>query len=341
MEKVWGKSNSIDENNIQWERAYVTFNTLGGTFDVGYQTAGTFGTVFADEVSGGQPRIKYTYVNGPLKILALTEKNVEYDIGTTQADADYDKYSLGAIYKFDGGDAGLLVTYYNDARSSAVGDGDYKGRYYLINPYFKSTFGPVYVEGEFNWRTGKKVKQETSGTDTDYDGKSAYLMAKVDLGQFYVGAQVAYVQGDDQATTDDESGPTGQDYIPCLILFGDDAFYKFNGAIGSGTGNTTSETMSNAILYQGFAGFKPLAKLEVKASLTAATADEKNVSGCNHVSDEYGTEFDVTATYKIYDNLSYMVGFGYLWTGDYYKGSSNATKVDDNYLLMNKLLLTF
>jgi len=36
-----------------------------------------------------------------------------------------------------------------------------------------------------------------------------------------------------------------------------------------------------------------------------------------------------------------MVGAGYLWTGDYFKGANAAAKVDDNYILMNQLSLSF
>jgi len=49
---------------------------------------------------------------------------------------------------------------------------------------------------------------------------------------------------------------------------------------------------------------------------------------------------DVSATYKIYDNLSYMVGAGYLWTGDYFKGAKNAT-IGNDYAILNKLTLNF
>jgi hypothetical protein len=54
-----------------------------------------------------------------------------------------------------------------------------------------------------------------------------------------------------------------------------------------------------------------------------------------------GLEFDVTAKYKIYDNLTYMVGAGYLWTGDYFKGTNSANAVGNDYLLMNRLSLSF
>jgi hypothetical protein len=36
-----------------------------------------------------------------------------------------------------------------------------------------------------------------------------------------------------------------------------------------------------------------------------------------------------------------MVGAGYLWTGDYFKGANQAGSIGNNYLLLNKLSLSF
>jgi hypothetical protein len=36
-----------------------------------------------------------------------------------------------------------------------------------------------------------------------------------------------------------------------------------------------------------------------------------------------------------------MLGVGYLWTGDYYKDANDPRKLQDNYLVINKLTLTF
>jgi hypothetical protein len=36
-----------------------------------------------------------------------------------------------------------------------------------------------------------------------------------------------------------------------------------------------------------------------------------------------------------------MLGFGYLMTGDYFKGTSDANQVTNDYLVINKLTLTF
>jgi hypothetical protein len=36
-----------------------------------------------------------------------------------------------------------------------------------------------------------------------------------------------------------------------------------------------------------------------------------------------------------------MLGVGYWFVGDYYKGTSNANRINDDYMLINKLTLTF
>jgi hypothetical protein len=36
-----------------------------------------------------------------------------------------------------------------------------------------------------------------------------------------------------------------------------------------------------------------------------------------------------------------MVGAGYLWTGDYFKGTNSNNAIGNDYLLMNKLTLSF
>ena len=59
------------------------------------------------------------------------------------------------------------------------------------------------------------------------------------------------------------------------------------------------------------------------------------------LSNDYGTEIDLTATYKITNNLSYMLGAGYFFTGDYFKGFDETADFRDNLLVINKLTLTF
>jgi hypothetical protein len=217
-------------------------------------------------------------------------------------------------------------------------------QYHILSPYVRATFGPLYVEGQIYYAFGddavdleheyKKIDVE----DKDVDSFTAYVMAKFDLEPFYVGAQFAYAEGDDD-NDDDEINDllgTGSAYDPCLIL----GNWELNHWIGK-TGNANNfgvgDEMYNVLFYQLFAGYTPIEKLHLKASVSYADTDEE----VEHNDDEYGTEFDITATYKIYDNLAYTVGFAYLWAGDYFEGPDNKGKTDDNYLLMNNLKLTF
>jgi hypothetical protein len=90
-------------------------------------------------------------------------------------------------------------------------------------------------------------------------------------------------------------------------------------------------------MYGMYGGFKPTPKLKMELTLLSARRDKVTLNMDKHL----GIEFDATAEYKIYDNLSYMVGAGYLWTGDYFKGANQAGSIGNNYLLLNKLSLSF
>jgi hypothetical protein len=253
------------------------------------------------------------------------------------------------------------------------GDQGYKTKYLQFNPYFKAQFGPVYTEGEVIYRYGKKYAYEdgalfntttTQGVgDVTYNGWSGYAMANVDIKPAYIGGMVVYVAGDSPATpgspnTTDTSGPNGgSDFNPCLILFNYDLM-RWNGGLGwgpyaggaAGSAINNSATgavgITNALIGQLFGGVKPIPKLDIKAAVALARADKEPAvttatTYTPYVSKNYGWEFDLTATYKIYDNLSYMVGFGYLWAGDFWKGTVANGVVNNDYLLTHKLTLSF
>ena len=116
----------------------------------------------------------------------------------------------------------------------------------------------------------------------------------------------------------------------------------------TGTVGGQDTYMDNAWFYQIYAGFKPTPKLDLRGSVSYAYADKKPYSGwttagggTEFLSDVYGTEIDLTAKYKIFDNLEYMLGFAYMITGDYFKGANANFNKSDNYMLMHQLTLTF
>ncbi len=78
--------------------------------------------------------------------------------------------------------------------------------------------------------------------------------------------------------------------------------------------------------------------MNIEGAISYMNADKKPTG---FDSNKYGWEVDVKASYKIYDNLTYMVGAGYLWTGDYFKGTNRTHQIGNDYLLMNQLTLNF
>jgi hypothetical protein len=311
---------------------------------------------------------------GPWTFLALYDKvegtqyyapggaaaNYQYNATNSyQVDQETNKYSLAFIYNWGKGNGGLLLQAVQDSTGSMAGyvgqtsnpatDAGYRRTWYAFLPYMKAQFGPLYVEAEVVYLTGKTREYYTgaNGTDRDKDGLSGYVNATFDFAPMYAGVNLVYVAGDDPGTNDkDEAGfPGCTDFNPLLMLFNWD-LNRWNGATGSyGTPGATAGLnaatgISNATVVQAFVGMKPIPKLDVRVSYAIARADQDGAS-TGWQDKNYGSELDVTATYKIYDNLSYMVGFGYLWAGDWFKGTSPTKDVDNDYLITHKLTLTF
>jgi hypothetical protein len=343
-----------DAENIQFQHAYVTLNSLIGVFNVGYMTQGTWGTAFGD--TGEQDygaRIKWDLTTGPFTWGARWDK-VEGPKVPAFIEHDYEKYSVLGVYKWSKGDAGLQITYYlssANADDTSAGKG-YRAKYWQFQPYAKAKLGPVYIEGELGFLTGRDreyIIETAANPNRDISGWRGYLMANVDLAPAYIGAVVFYASGDDINTPKKNEGGAkiGTDFSPCLILVNYDLTKWNNAALGSrlttggvgANGITAGSNVDNILAYQVYGGIKPMPKLDIKASVTSASLDQNAVA--NQISKSIGNEFDVTATYKIYDNLSYMVGFGYLWAGDAFKGANTAAKINDDYLLTHKLTLNF
>lgn len=370
LEKLWEVNtygNAVDtaapNTNLSWERVYVDFKTGIGQFQVGYQNFTSWGTALADGANS-YPGIKYLFASGPITVVAALEQTGEGQAAAAtrwnSVDVDKTAYDLGAIYKWTGGEAGLLYqfglvnTYRATAATATSGpllDGNtFSMKLHVIDPYVKMTFGPVYVEAEGIWLTGKaemEKNQAGSPKDVDADQKGIYIKANVDLKPAYVGAMFVWSQGDDmQDTTKMKSGfmamlSTGAVFEPCLI-FGS-YWYNHAGTGGEQVFSTGKDGWTyfwdNVWFAQGYVGVKPDPKLDVFLSYSWMKADQKPAAAWT--SDAIGSEIDVKVTYKIFDNLEYMIGGAYFFTGDYFKGTNANNKIDNNYLLLHQLNLTF
>ena len=268
-------------------------------------------------------------------IAKLLELSSTAKLNTGLTDADIDKYSVAVKYAWNKGEAGLKVAYLRSAALRAVGPEATTNLYGVI-PYVKAKFGPVQVEAEVDYYWGDLLDEDDGPNKIKLESLGVYVDALADLGMFYVGGTVAYLSGDSDITNDTlKLMAGGKDWQPMLILFNYERTY-WAGIIDGPIPDFG--IMYNAWFGQIRGGVRPVADLELGVSLSYAKADKKLFPGMDK---DYGTELDVTANYRITNNLSYMLGFGYLWTGDYFKRGILGLDTTDNYIVINKLTLTF
>jgi len=171
------------------------------------------------------------------------------------------------------------------------------------------------------------------------------------MGPVYFGGQFGYTRGNDTLTTasrdgDDKSGPASSTSWTPALIFGNAnlASWNYGNQIGGADGTVSFNTNNkqNLLLWNGYVGYNLTPKINFEGLFMYALADKKPyVGGVEFQSKDYGYEIDVRASYKIYDNLTYMVGAGYFWTGDYFKGTNPATQLGNDYILLNQLTLNF
>ena len=373
MERMWGHVRSApaavadidsygtrEENeNIAFDYAYIWYASKIGIWQVGVMEDSAWGTVFGDN-SEPEGKITYTFIKMPfvagLQIVKFNEFSDNAVNASIYSDRDVDKYQGFFIYNWKGGQAGLLCIFINN-RSLKPNfwptPSTYAQKIYGALPFVKAKFGPVAVEAEAWYMGGEAVKWEDDAPiiplvttqDTDLSAWSVYVNAVADFNMFYFGGTFAYMSGDDPDTADKvEGGPGtatgGRDWNPCLIMFNWDRNY-WQGALNGYGVTSDAGVMSNAYFFQLKAGARPISDLDLAMSVSYAKADKLPTG---YFEKDYGWEVDVTATYKITNNLSYMLGAGYLFTGDYYKAGvvpPALNDIEDNFIVLNKLTLTF
>jgi len=359
LERIWGAPRSAgsglpdtlspsagtraENENIAFDWAYVSYASPVGLFNIGYQNDGAWGTAFGD-TSRPNPKISWILTTGSWMFLAqiikVAENGYTANNPATATDLDYDKYVAAFSYYWKGGEAGILGFVSRNAvnRQGAIPPAS-KQLFYGLLPYFIAQIGPAKIQAELDYYWGEYPAYE-SGGDIKLNNLAGFLDVAADYGIFYAGATIAYVAGDKSGTISKMEGGLatgGRDWEPCLILWNQERTY-WAGAIAGYDGTANEGPMTNGWFFQARGGARPVAALDIMASLSYAKADQLPA----YVSEkEYGWEIDVTATYKITNNLSYMLGVGYLFTGDYYKGNNAENKIADNYIVINKLTLTF
>jgi len=363
-----------DARNLDFDVVYIDYTSPIGKFQIGYQPDYTWGTIWANRTTGPTTgQIKYFLPIGPVVLFAGYAKEDENDYsvqytGTTATDKDQNSYRIGPIFQFKGnnasGEAGVLFTYDDVRQYSGPAVGFFEQDVYTVQPYFKAKFGPVALQGEVNYAFGQRdFETNIPGTleDRDINSFSAFLDGDVNLGIVDFGGSFAFVQGQDPDDNNANGGDInnqltgGRDWDPCLIMFNNTTMNSWVGTPNNGVpwpGTAPNSTyvsnsnymttpwgeMQNAWFGQLRVGVKPIPQLRLATSVSYAAAHEKPA---NTFDRDYGWEVDVTGTYKITNNLSYMLGGGYLFIGDYFQNGADTNDLNDNFIIINKLTLAF
>jgi len=366
----------FNTGNASFEQLYLTFNTGIGTFIVGNKSGTPFqwGTWFLNN-SGTAAGIYWEKAFGNIKVIADLAKTSKGDMASAinsgsfvtpnllAMDRDRDYYDLAAQYRNKDMEGGLMMSYFRfaDKRGSAATSALTTA--VVLDPYFKAKFGPIDVEGEGYYMSGKvdysdarTVAAGANMSDQSIKAKGLYLQGKFNIGPAWAGLSGIYASGNDPAATagsgqDITGGMLGtfgyatdnysgiwSNYVP-NILFGyaSDSYHTYLKVAGRAA--DLGQTTDNLQLVNLIGGVAVGKKLNFDGKLTFAKLDK--VDPAVSASDKLGTELDVRGSYKIYDCLSYNVGFAYLWTGDYYKGVQTVENVSNNYYLTHWIDLRF
>ena len=341
IDKVWGDDDTASvTENIDFDRAYMTVKAPIGKFDFGRMAGGTWGTSFND-TDGEYDRIKFTKTIDNLTLYLVYQKNTEADDATavTAADQDSDTYYFLADYKAENTKAGLLLAFTNDKTTSTE-----TTRTYSASPYFISKFGPIGLQGELQYNWGATDYDSSGTADLDYKELAYNIEASYSVGPVGLMAGYAFWSGD-QSTTDNEdscygNGP-GNDWGKLFILTSDATSQIINlGDYGnlSKSGIAVDSNLSGAKVIYGGASFSPLDNVTLDVVVGSAKADE----AASGIKDDYGSEYDITLNWKIYDNLTYTAIAAYLDAGDFYwQQATKPANFDDTYALFHQLILAF
>ncbi|ABW65821.1 hypothetical protein [Desulfosudis oleivorans] len=354
-DNVWGAQN---ENDIDWDRVYMTIMSDVGMFMIGHQQAGVWGLDFFDD-DYNDDRIKYVGKTGDFYFGAIIQKTRETDsnvawLNDGESDADTDVYYLFGSLKQEGLEAGLLAAYARDTTSSSM-----TATKQALLPYGKFTAGPLSVRGEIIYEFGE-MDFDGATPDVDIDTLSYALEGSfsLDMARLYLGwvSVSGQEDGDDMTMGNMTYGGLGDDFNPLALLTNDLGAKMLNSKASLGNimavdAGMPGATLSSAdvvalcgvnLLYAG-ADVAVNDKLNVAGIIGYAMANEDDLLTGTGIDDVYGTEVDVTVTYQIMDNLEYQCTLAYLMTEDLlaFTKSVGPNNADDNFGIMHQIKASF
>jgi len=369
-DKVWGEVDDPgddDHLNIDFDRAYLSFNVPLGVIDVGRMGGPgdtAFGLAFLNNEENGEierDRLKYSLPLGDLTLMAIVGKNTDGDgSDLAQSDGDWTGYSLAGIYSRPTGSGGLLLHMDSDQRKLDMdGDGvpdmdDWNGdgipdedadrKEFSVNAYMDITLmdtinllGEVkYAFGQWDYDVGPRddIKRFAGNIEANVPLPTSSPV-KVTVGVAYLSGDADYLtESDDREQTQLKTG-VGADWERIWILTNDsDRGASSLGGIGN-LAYGAGEYGAN-LTYLGVT-VSPSEDLDLGVIFASSLATDVPAGW----SDEHGLEWDLSVSYKVMDNLTYDLIAAFLSAGDFWKLGVDGTDVADTFSIYQKLTLKF
>ena len=332
---VWGSQDDLQRFNgdgLRVNKLWLTYDSPIGKLEVGRRPAGAWMNAFVNSGTAADRIMLWLPKMDNIKAYAFLQKSTERDAYTLDDDSDNDYYEVAGAYVADNMNFWLGLGTQQDNGTANIDMWRLKGYGdFAINDSNK-------LYGEFDWKTGDKGMN--SNVDID---STAWIMGWMgNFGNISPSVHLAYISGQTTDMTEDTaysaSKGMGADFEPLYILTGQ-AMNVLNGDRGASLVGTAVRT-SGALAIVALADYKVSEDLTLHAGLGWGQADETDWIGPG-VDDDYGWEADLGLAYKLYQNLTYAVHFGYWGVGDFAQLGMSDLQTEDVVLLSHHLTMKF
>jgi len=241
-------------------------------------------------------------------------------------------------------DGGVLYGQMLAAGINPVNFSSTEAKAHLLSPYIEGKFGSFGIKAELTYVTteAKYDHINNAGKDTKDATLIAYnLEGSYDVGPVTFQAGYALQSGDADYTDDEVTSfgylETGHDWAKTLILYSDIVGLETTlGGLGNLVGGGIAALDGYQVYYFGV-DYNVMDNLTLGAIVAKSKADDVRTGW----DDDHGLEYDLTLSWKIFDNLTYSATYAALDTGDYWQAGNPATDVEDTFVMYHKLELQF
>ncbi|MFZ5798202.1 MAG: porin family protein [Desulfobulbaceae bacterium] len=340
---VWGSQDdtaTADGGNMSIDKAWLLYDSPAGLIEVGRRPAGAWRGAFVNNATKADRIMWWVPKMDNFKAYAFLQKSEEADgyVGWAD-DADNDYYEVAGGYEAEAMKFWLGLGYTRDQSqilwvdslgNFSVQDVDDQDWWRLkgeADIAINETFGML---AEFDYKTGDKRDGAT-----DVDGFAFMLSGTGKFDALTAALTYAYISGaDGNDEAYDSANGTGWDFEPLYILTGT-ATNVLNGYRGPNFGGSLART-AGAHLLVGSADYAASEDLTLHGAVGWGQADEAP----GILDDSYGWEVNLGMAYKLYDNLTYELHFGWWATGDFFE-LGGLTETEDVMLLSHHLSMKF